>query len=68
MVGENPNKAAVLVKTNDYCVYDENKLSNVTIQGVDFFGSSVGLFNSENQNILFHDVYFQYIGGALLFN
>ena len=65
--GENPNKAAVLVKTNDYCVYDENKLSNVTIQGVDFFGSSVGLFNSENQNILFHDVYFQYIGGALLF-
>jgi len=65
--GENPNKAKIKVQQKDYSIYEEKELSNVTIKGVDFFGTSVAFQNLENKNIFLEDIYFQYIGAALLF-
>lgn len=65
--GENPNEATVLAKTIDYCIYQEQAISDVSIEGIDFLGGSV-LFKAEgNKNIRFFNTYFTYPGGELLF-
>ncbi|MDX2429441.1 MAG: right-handed parallel beta-helix repeat-containing protein, partial [Bacteroides sp.] len=65
--GENPNEALVLAKTIDYCIYQEQAVSDVAIEGIDFLGGSV-LFEAEgNKNISFFNTYFTYPGGELLF-
>lgn len=65
--GENPNEALVLAKTIDYCIYQEQAVSDVSIEGLDFLGGSV-LFEAEgNKNIRFFNTWFTYPGGELLF-
>ena len=65
--GTQPNAADVLIKTNDYSIYEGNALSDVAIEGVDFFATSVKLANPGNQQIVFRNVHFSYIGAELLF-
>jgi len=65
--GKNPNKAKILTKTTDYCIDQQSQLSDVTIEGIDFFACSVKLNNADNNNIGFNDVHFTYIGSELLF-
>jgi hypothetical protein len=60
--GQQPNAADVLIKTNDYSVYETQALSNVTIQGIDFFATSLRMSNPGNKKIIFIDDYFTYIG------
>ena len=62
-----PKASDVLCKTNDYSIYESEPLSDVTIDGVDFFSTSIRLKSPQNQNIKFQNAYFTYIGGALLF-
>jgi hypothetical protein len=64
---KNPEKAVILAQTIDYCIDEKNELSGITIEGIDFFGSSIRLENRRNKNINFKDVYFSYIGGELLY-
>jgi hypothetical protein len=65
--GVQPNAADVLIKTNDYSICDEEALANVTIQGIDFFATSLKLSNWANTKIIFRDDYFTYIGAEPLF-
>lgn len=65
--GKQPDSADVLIKTNDYSLHESEPVSDVSIEGVDFFATSVKLANSGNQNISFRDCQFTYIGGELLF-
>jgi len=64
--GINPNKADVLVKTIDYCIYQQQAISDVTIDGINFLGGSVKLAADGNNNIRFYNTYFTYPGGELL--
>ena len=66
--GVKPKASDVLCKTNDYSIYETAPLSDVTIDGVDFFATSINLKSPQNKKIKFRNVYFTYIGGALLFN
>ena len=66
--GVKPKASDVMCKTNDYSIYETAPLSDVSIEGVDFFATSINLKAQKNENIRFRDVYFTYIGGALLFN
>ena len=65
--GVNPNQAKILTKTRDYCINQPNELTNIVIQGIDFLTCSVKLDNSNNNNIVFSDTHFSYIGEELLF-
>lgn len=65
--GTNPNEAVILTKTVDYCIYEEENISNIQIEGIDFIGCSVSLSNSLNSNISFTNVHFKYPCGELLF-
>jgi hypothetical protein len=65
--GRPPVAADVLVKTTDYSIYDQQALSNVTIEGIDFFATSVKLGNPDNERIIFRDARFAYIGEEPLF-
>jgi hypothetical protein len=65
--GKQPNGADVLVKNNDYSIYEVEALSDVTIAGIDFFATSVKMGNPENKGIVFKDVHFTYIGAEHLF-
>ena len=65
--GAPPKASDVLCKTNDYSIYETASLSDVTIEGVDFFATSINLKSPKNKNVRFRNVYFTYIGGALLF-
>ena len=66
--GVKPKASDVLCKTNDYSFYEAAPLSNVSIEGVDFFATSINLKSPQNKNIKFKNSHFTYIGGALLFN
>ncbi|OHX63807.1 PKD domain-containing protein [Flammeovirga pacifica] len=65
--GVHPNDAQIFTQVVDYSINEEEPLSNITIEGVDFVGTSVKFGNALNSNIHFSDVHFSYIGGALLF-
>jgi hypothetical protein len=65
--GRQPNAADVLIKTNDYSFYETQALSNVTIEGIDFFATSIRMVNPENKKIIFRDDYFTYIGAEPIF-
>lgn len=39
--GNNPNKSVILAKTVDYCIDQEEAVSDVTIEGIDFLACSV---------------------------
>ena len=65
--GGPPKAEDFLIKTNDYSVFEEDALSDVTIEGVDFLATSLKLANAGNQNIRFQDVQFSYIGAEHLF-
>lgn len=65
--GRDPNGEVILAQTNDYCINEVEKVTDITIEGVDFFACSVNLENSENAGICFNNVYFTYIGGELLY-
>ena len=65
--GKDPNNAQVLVKTIDYTIYEEGTISDLTIEGIDFFASSVKLSSASNSNISFTNSYFTYIGTELLY-
>lgn len=62
-----PNEADILTKKIDYCIYEEETISNVKIEGIDFIACSVSLTNSLNSNISFTDVHFKYPSADLLF-
>ena len=65
--GVKPTASDVLCKTNDYSIYETKPLADVTIDGVDFFSTSINLKSPQNKNVKFRNSYFTYIGGALLF-
>ncbi len=65
--GKDPNEAAVLVKTTDFCIDEEEPVSDVTVEGIDFLGCSVRLSSSENENIGFENCHFKYGGAELLY-
>jgi hypothetical protein len=63
----NPNKGTILAKAIDYCIYQEQAVSDVTIDGIDFLGGSVKFEAMGNKDISFKNAYFTYTGGELLF-
>ena len=65
--GIDPNKGSILAKTIDYCIFQEQAVSDVSFDGIDFFASSVKFEANENKNIRFFNTYFTYPGGELLF-
>ncbi len=65
--GENPDNELIFAQMNTLVIEDALIVSNVTIEGVDFFAGSVRLNNLKNTNINFKNVYFSYIGGEKLF-
>lgn len=65
--GKAPNKSAILIKTADYCINEEEPVSDITIEGIDFLGCSVRLAASGNSNISFENSHFKYIGAELLY-
>ncbi|WP_404309234.1 right-handed parallel beta-helix repeat-containing protein [Neorhodopirellula lusitana] len=65
--GRQPNPADLLVKTNDYSIYQGDALSKVAMEGIDFFATSVKLANPANDQIVFRNSHFSYIGAEPLF-
>ena len=65
--GVKPEASDVLCKTNDYAIYETEPVSDLIIEGVDFFATSVKFQSPQNKNIQFRDDHFTYIGGSLLF-
>jgi hypothetical protein len=63
--GKAPNAADFLVQTADYTINEEQAISEISIEGVDFFATSVKLGASDNKNIKFLNVYFTYTGGEI---
>lgn len=66
--GKQPNVKDFLAQTNDYTINEEKVLSDMRIEGVDFFATSVRLSASDNNSITFHNVYFTYTGGEIDFD
>ena len=66
--GSDPNNAKILVKQKDFSIFSDEAVSDVTIEGVDYFATSVHLPNAGNRNIAFDDARFIYIGEELLYN
>jgi hypothetical protein len=64
--GSNPNESVILAKTVDYCIDEEEAVSDVTIEGIDFLACSVRMAASENSNICFENAHFKYINGEQL--
>ena len=65
--GKPPIASDFLIKTNDYSIYQDEALSDVKIEGVDFLATSVKLGNQNNKKITFRNVHFSYIGAEPLF-
>jgi len=65
--GKQPDAAELLVQTIDYTINETRVLSDIILEGVDFFATSVKLDAADNKNITFRNVYFTYTGGELAF-
>lgn len=60
-------KKKVMASTLEHVINESKALSDVTIEGIDFFATSVKLEEDDNSNITFHNSYFTYIGPEKLF-
>ncbi|MBK1832204.1 right-handed parallel beta-helix repeat-containing protein [Verrucomicrobiaceae bacterium R5-34] len=65
--GKAPHPSDVWVKTSDYALYETEALRQVSIEGIDFFATSVKLSHPENREISFANCHFNYISSELLF-
>jgi len=65
--GKVPDKSVIFRKTADYCINEEEPVSDIKVEGIDFLGCSVRLAASGNSNITFENAHFRYIGGELLY-
>ena len=65
--GVQPKAADVFIQSNDYVIHETAPISNLTLEGIDFFATSVQLANLENEKIIARDCRFSYIGSELLF-
>ncbi len=65
-LGRDPNQETIMVTTNDYIVNQADAITDITIEGIDFFASSFKLTNTFNDNIKIKNTYFTYIGAELL--
>ena len=65
--GKDPNKAVILIKTADYCIDQEEQVSDVKVEGIDFVGCSVRLASAGNSNVRLENNHFKYGGGELLY-
>lgn len=63
--GKNPNDADILVRTADYCINEDEAISDLRIEGIDFMAGSVRLAG-ENNTIRFENIHFTYINSDLL--
>jgi len=66
--GSDPNKVSVLMQQQDFVISSEDALTDVSIEGIDFFATSIHLPHSGNRNVSFKNSHFTYIGAELLFN
>jgi len=66
--GKQPNATELFAQTNDYAINEAQAVSDITIEGVDFFATSVKLGAAGNKNIKFRNVHFTYTGGELDFD
>ncbi|MFC2090024.1 putative Ig domain-containing protein [Bacteroidota bacterium] len=64
--GKDPNDEVLLIKTNDYSIYQSTAISDINIDGIDFFSTSVYVGASNNSNVSITNAYFTYIGTELL--
>jgi hypothetical protein len=64
--GKTPDESVILAKTIDYCIDQEEAVSDVTMEGIDFLACSVRLSASGNSNLRFENVHFNYINSDLL--
>jgi len=64
--GKSPHESSILYKTADYCINEEEAVSDVTIEGIDFLACAARLAASENSNIRFENSHFKYINNDLL--
>jgi len=64
--GKSPNELSILYKTADYCINEDEAVSDVTIEGIDFLACAVRLAASGNGNIRFDNVHFKYINSEQL--
>ncbi|WP_411825229.1 right-handed parallel beta-helix repeat-containing protein [Luteolibacter sp. AS25] len=65
--GEIPRAEDFLIKTRDFSIEEDDVITDILIDGIDFFATSVNLTNQGNKNITFRDSQFTYIGTELLF-
>ena len=65
--GKDPNGASILIQAHDYAICEEGPVSSLIIEGMDFVGCSVKFEAAGNDNILFRDAHFTYIGAELLY-
>jgi len=63
-----PDGAELFVQTNDYTVNEAQAVSDITIEGIDFFATSVRLSSGSNNNINFRNVHFTYTGSEVDYN
>lgn len=64
--GKTPDESVILAKTIVYCIDQEEAVSDVTMEGIDFLACSVRLSASGNSNLRFENVHFNYINSDLL--
>ena len=64
--GKPPSESVILCKTADYCINEKEPVSDINIEGIDFFACSVRLGASGNSNIRFENAHFRYINNDLL--
>jgi hypothetical protein len=64
--GKSPNESSILYKTADYCINEEEPVSDIKVEGIDFLGCSVRLGDSGSSNISFENAHFKYINNDLL--
>lgn len=64
--GKSPNESSILYKIADYCINEEEPVSDIKVEGIDFLGCSVRLGDSGSSNISFENAHFKYINNDLL--
>ncbi|MFC1760854.1 right-handed parallel beta-helix repeat-containing protein [Planctomycetota bacterium] len=66
--GKQPKGAELFAQTIDYTINEAQAVSDISIEGVDFFATSVKLEAPGNKNIKFRNVHFTYTGGEVDYN
>ncbi|WNC72788.1 right-handed parallel beta-helix repeat-containing protein [Thalassotalea psychrophila] len=65
--GQAPDLSKLFYKTTDYTFSEQQTISDLTIEGIDFLATSIQLPSENNRNITFRNSQFKYIGAELLF-